>query len=191
VCDGTGIIDRSWWWRWSIGAARLHEIVASDDQRAFHDHPWHFISIGLAGSYTEERPRVVARTINGDVSFASRCGNPSNRTRTYRAPWVLRRRATDLHSLTLHDGPVWTLVVMGRKHRTWGFANPDGWTNWRDFDDDFPERVTGTAEQRLARLDPFSPEWIEVWRELNTSDLARLNEISDAATDVAEPRSSR
>lgn len=152
TCDGTGVITRGWWWRWSVGGARVHEILTSDDQRAFHDHPWDFMSIGLHGTYVEERPGFLV--VDGGTGQAVRCahvGNESNPRCTYRAPWLLRRAATDLHSLVLPAGPVWTLVVMGPKRRTWGFADPDGWVGWREFDERHPGRDAVVVDLEARR----------------------------------------
>lgn len=146
TCDGSGAIERGWWWKWPFGAVRVHEILASDDQRAFHDHPWPFLSIGLAGSYTEERPSTVRVDAAGVVQYASRCGFAGNDRRTLRAPWLLYRRATDLHSLTLRESPVWSLVVTAAKQRTWGFADTSGWVSWRDFDLMHPGRDAPVTE---------------------------------------------
>jgi hypothetical protein len=124
-----------WWWNWPFGAVRLHEIVSSDDQRAFHDHPWDFVAVGLRGSYVEEVPRRVTMGTDGlGRSYIAHCPKPgTGDRRRFHAPFVNRKRATDLHSLTVERGPVWTLFVSGRKQRTWGFAGPNGWTHYRDF----------------------------------------------------------
>lgn len=97
--------------RWKIlpestwrGGLRLHQIMRSDD-RMMHDHPWNFVSFGLNGTYVEETPRGVE---------------------VFEAPFVNRKKATDLHMLTVGD-PVWTVVVHGRKQRQWGFQTSTGW----------------------------------------------------------------
>lgn len=36
-------------------SVKLHKILASDVDRYLHDHPWHYLSLMLAGSYIEER----------------------------------------------------------------------------------------------------------------------------------------
>ncbi len=86
-------------------AMRFHHILASDPGRVMHDHPWDFVSVMLAGSYTEVTPR-------GEV--------------TYEAPCVITRKAEQLHRLEL-AGPVWTYVVCGPVRRRWGFMTAHGW----------------------------------------------------------------
>ena len=38
----------------------LHHFTTADVGEAFHDHPWHFTSIVLRGSYFEEEARIWA-----------------------------------------------------------------------------------------------------------------------------------
>ena len=47
---------RRWTLRTPIGMLRLHHILRGDDDREFHDHPFDFTSIILAGGYVEHRP---------------------------------------------------------------------------------------------------------------------------------------
>ena len=151
-----------WWWNdHGIGAVRLHKIVASDDSRAFHDHPWPFLALGLSGSYVEIVPApgsVVYGTDGlgnahiadcptphgGDWSNATSFGYSGVRHRRYRAPFVNVKRAEDLHVLEIEGGPVWTLFLTRPKQRSWGFAGPFGWLPWRQFDEQFPEREAWT-----------------------------------------------
>jgi hypothetical protein len=133
------------WWSWAnrwVGGIRLHEIVASDDSRAYHDHPWDFLSIGLRGSYVEETTAVVPGETLADVYAPAPGWGDRHR---FRAPFINRHRATDLH--VLHVGgnrPCWTLFITGPKIRSWGFAGPFGWLGWRDFDAQYPERDAWT-----------------------------------------------
>lgn len=123
-------------WRWQdhgVGAFRIHCTVASDDSRAFHDHPWDFLSIGVRGSYTEVRPAEVDRDADGTVFAASAPGHSRNTRHRFRAPFVNVKRATDLHLLVVERGPVWTLFWTRPKVRSWGFADPFGWHPWRTF----------------------------------------------------------
>lgn len=98
----------------------LHKIMRSDDDRAFHDHPWWNCSVVLSGGYWEITPDffMVWRG-SGSVVF---------------------RRATSLHRLALETPPgaseplaCWTLFFTGPRIREWGFACPQGWRHWRDF----------------------------------------------------------
>jgi hypothetical protein len=90
-------------------AIRFHHILASDPGTDLHDHPWDFVSVMLAGAYTEITPSGTVR---------------------YEAPCVITRKAEQLHRLVL-DGPAWTYVVCGPVRRHWGFATDHGWERWQ------------------------------------------------------------
>lgn len=147
LCDGVGHFARGWWWRRTIGAVRVHEILTSDDARAFHDHPWPSISIGVHGTYVEERPRWT----NAEHGTCAPVGDPTNFRARFRAPWITRRTSTALHALTLDDGPAWTIFITGRKERTWGFSDPNGWTPWRTFDAEHPGRDSAATSDTSSR----------------------------------------
>lgn len=79
----------------------LHHFVGDDWSLDLHDHPKRFISIGLSGQYIEETP-VGARR--------------------YRAPWVRTFPASHIHRLRMIDGgECWTLVIVLKPVRDWGF----------------------------------------------------------------------
>ena len=96
----TGIYLRRWtlefWW-FSI---RLHHWMHSDDSRAFHDHPWWFVTFVLKGGYTDVSPKGEERII---------------------APTICYRPAEHAHTVKVFPGGCWTLVVTGPKVRRWGF----------------------------------------------------------------------
>lgn len=92
----------------------LHKIIRPDHDRELHDHPWNFIPIILKGRYLEELP-------SGELAYRS-TGS------------VRLMRATDRHRIDTLDGdPVWTLCLVGRKKREWGFYTDDGWMWWGDY----------------------------------------------------------
>lgn len=95
-------------------AAYLHRFWAPDHDEDFHDHPWDFVSIVLAGGYVEERgwPLRVERRGRGSVAY---------------------RRAEDLHRIASVIVPTWTLVLCGRRRREWGFQTPHGWVQWEEY----------------------------------------------------------
>ena len=108
---------RRWWVipRNPFSNIYLHEIVRSDDDRAFHDHPWDNRSVLIFGSYIEHTPE-------GD--FVRRAGD------------VIDRPATALHWLEVARGQsAISLFITGPKLREWGFACPQGWVHWMDFTD--------------------------------------------------------
>lgn len=109
---------------------RLHGIMRSDDDRHLHDHPFDFVSLLLTGGYFETAP-LDGLTSNADTLRAMRFWPRFS---------VLRRRAEDLHALTL-DRPVWTLVYAGPKRREWGFETERGWVHNEHYLDEFPKRA--------------------------------------------------
>lgn len=95
----------------------VHNFQRSDDDRALHDHPWWFVSLMMWGSYTEVTDGARAR-------------------RTAPEPWrlffgdrpIVYRPATWRHRVELighgwspREIPCWTLIITGRRSRTWGF----------------------------------------------------------------------
>lgn len=94
----------------------LHKFIRSDYDRALHDHPWPFLSVVLTTGYTE----IHDQTIDGKpVAVFQKPGR------------VLLRPAEWRHRVVLGDRPAWTLVIVGRRARRWGFFLPAGWCWWR------------------------------------------------------------
>jgi hypothetical protein len=123
-CDSITLADETYMRRWYPGPGprlRYHEILRSDPDRDFHDHPWDFTSKLLTGAYLEVTPA-------GEQAFE--------------AGDVIIRRARDLHRLVVLDGPVWTMVRTGPVCRQWGFQTTDGWVYWRDY------RAVGSRSRR-------------------------------------------
>lgn len=90
--------------RWGIetqlGSIRVHHWLAPDDDRAFHDHPWWFLTFVFSGGYTDVGPR------GRDVVTA---------------PAVRYRPALHQHTVFPHAQGAWTLLITGPKARAWGF----------------------------------------------------------------------
>jgi hypothetical protein len=91
------------------GNVYLHEILRSDEDMCLHDHPWSFITIILRGGYREQLPRG---------KFWRRPGQ------------LLIRPAQTAHRVEV-DRPAWSLVIVSRKWRDWGFFTRDGWRAFR------------------------------------------------------------
>lgn len=89
-------------WRFEtpIGSLRVHHWLGPDDDRAFHDHPWPFITLVLKGGYEDRNPGGVDCLRAGSVRF-----RPA------------------LHRHTVVPGPhgAWTIMVTGKRTRSWGF----------------------------------------------------------------------
>ena len=78
--------------RWVLNlhlfSVRLHHFRRSDDARAFHDHPWFFVTLVLRGSYIDRSP-------SGDDLLR---------------PGSIRFRPA-LHRHTIVTDGVWTLTI--------------------------------------------------------------------------------
>jgi hypothetical protein len=75
--------------------------------------PRDFISIGLWGKYREVTPRG---------------------SRIFRAPWIRSFPATHIHRLEMiGGGDCWTLVIVLKAVRAWGFWTDAGWFPWRRY----------------------------------------------------------
>lgn len=83
-----------------FGSVRLHHWLGPDDDRAFHDHPWWFVTVVLRGGYADRGP-------DGDDVL--------------RAGSVRFRRAAHQHTVVPGDHGAWTLLVTGPRRRAWGF----------------------------------------------------------------------
>lgn len=106
---------------WGGRGLYLHHFVGDDWSRDLHDHPKRFISIGLCGRYVEEvmRPDSFSTATIESV---------------YRAPWIRTFPAEHIHRIRLIEGkPCWTLVVVLKTVRTWGFWHRGLWIPWRRY----------------------------------------------------------
>lgn len=89
-------------WRFEtpLGSVRVHHWLGPDDDRAFHDHPWWFVTLVIAGGYSDVNPGGCDLLHAGSVRF---------------------RRARHRHTVLPFPGGAWTLLVTGRPTRSWGF----------------------------------------------------------------------
>ncbi len=93
------------WILWFGFTVRLHCFLKGDDDRAYHDHPWWFVTFPLR-DYLEATPDSAER-----------------RVRRWRPHF---RRAKHRHIVRLADArPVWTLILTGPKCKEWGFWEQD------------------------------------------------------------------
>ncbi len=108
--EGSTYLTRWWLVLTPWGGIALHRMSAPDARVTLHDHPFSFVSIILRGGYTERR--LDPRTMLVDEHRHVR--------------WVNRMRVgIDAHSIRELDRPVvWTLLLVGRSPRTWGFLEP-------------------------------------------------------------------
>jgi hypothetical protein len=128
--SGTYEKKRSW-----LPSVRIHHILRSDDDRAFHDHPWPYLTVVLRGGYWEIRPTY-------DDS-----GLYMGNERVWHGPGsILWRPANSWHRLELPEGETaWTLFTTGRHQQTWGFMRkPDVKMPYKEY---LAEASTLTAVQ--------------------------------------------
>lgn len=107
----------------------LHNFVGNDEDEALHDHPRPSWSWLFKGQYREVTPAGA---------------------KVFRAAWLWQRPTTIprtaemLHRIELIDNkPAWTLFIMGRKVRDWGFECPNGWIGYKPFHDNIERTGKG------------------------------------------------
>ncbi len=97
------------WILWFGITLRIHKFHKGDDDRAYHDHPWWFITFPLV-PYLEQSP-----------------GKPLKRLRRFVPQY---RSAQHRHIVKLIEPkPVWTFIVTGPKSKEWGFWEQDQFTH--------------------------------------------------------------
>lgn len=132
--DGKVYLDR-WGFECKWAGVYLHRMEAPDPGLDLHDHPWSFLSIVLAGGYTEERADTrYAPTL---ARVAERMPAPGRRGFAVRRGALTARlmRLDECHRVVaLHAPRVWTLVLRGPRRRPWGFYMRDGWIDEPTYD---------------------------------------------------------
>lgn len=117
LTDGTGLVS----WRRPFTrllqhcgiAARVHEILRSDEGRHPHNHPWPYLTVILKGGYFEHTYR------DDGTEIGVKWHGPGS---------ILWRPANSWHRLVVPAGTMaTTLFITGKKAQTWGF-NVDGQT---------------------------------------------------------------
>lgn len=102
------VADEPYLGRWILYvlgfSVRLHKFYRGDDERAPHDHPWSFWTFPLCRGYEE----IVVR---GSVLMHE-----------WVRGWRLHYRPSSYRHIVVDPPkPFWTIVVTGRKDRSWGF----------------------------------------------------------------------
>lgn len=132
--DDSAYMDRFWLFRigpfrgaqYPLLAARVHHIQSSDDDRAFHDHPWPFLTIIFRGGYTEITPAEWPFDSERGHCTCAQVGGIGQYVRKvrYEAGTVLFRRARHWHMLHLDPGEsAVTLFFTLPKVQGWGFLH--------------------------------------------------------------------
>lgn len=118
----------------------LHIIWREDLDRLPHDHPWSFRSWVVRGGYIEEFWPDIRLMGHSEVRAFGQIGRIKGWVS--KPQWTHRFRPTEAHRITFVLPHTTTLVVVGRKFRTWGFY--DGGNNfieWTDYHKVAPQYV--------------------------------------------------
>lgn len=113
IGDGKGNV---FFWRHTVFKCRwfavyFHQFLRGDQDRCLHDHPWSFVSFIVWRGYWEEM---------ADGLHWRRPGS------------ILVRPAKTAHRVVVEPGTKpWSLVIVGRKSREWGFHESTGWVPWK------------------------------------------------------------
>lgn len=110
----------------------MHRFNRSDYTRALHDHPWPFVTLVLKGGYYE----VHDQTIDGKIAV---CWRAPGAVLVRPAEWRHRvelyktYRPTEIkpRDYFVKERTSWSLVIVGRRQRAWGFFLPTGWCWWK------------------------------------------------------------
>lgn len=100
-------------------AIYIHQILKSDEDLHFHDHPWHFASFILRGGYKEL------------ATFPPKWDKV--RTTYALEGSLVKHNAVDAHKLTLMTPEVWTLVFTSGRARVWGYQTENGWVDFKTY----------------------------------------------------------
>lgn len=125
--DGDGICFQPYMRRWTLFSffrlfkIYLHHFLDEDWTKDMHDHPKRFISIGLKGRYLEETPIAANMT----------------KMQVWSAPWIRTFPASHTHRIQMvqKGEECWTLVIVFRSVRSWGFWVNGLWIPWRQYVD--------------------------------------------------------
>jgi hypothetical protein len=115
----------------------VHLIYREDLDPVPHDHPWAFRSLVLRGGYVEEL-HTRPGSLDGPTHLVERIAG-----RLHRFPLHHAHRIVSVRPDTV------TLVVVGRKVRSWGFYDGAAFIDYRDALDIRPtEGVASTGKWR-------------------------------------------
>ena len=129
-CESRGDSDKPYLIRWTIiecNAFKLciHKFLRSDAD-VMHDHPWNFWTFIVRRGYIEETP---------SERYEDSCSSTGELKHKRIKPFsFLWRPATHRHRVILMDNkPAWTIVLMGKYVRQWGFWTTKGWQIWNKY----------------------------------------------------------
>ena len=123
--NGEAYLER--WIIWCGFTIRLHKFHKGDDDRAFHDHPWWFVTLPLQ-TYIEQIPDQPTRAVK--------------RFRPHFRP------ARHQHIVqVLEHKPVWTFIFTGSKSQEWGFWDGSTFVHHEQWLADRETCLDGSARQ--------------------------------------------
>ncbi|MCR8922685.1 hypothetical protein NO559_07880 [Dasania sp. GY-MA-18] len=156
------INDRPYLYRIYLGSVLscpiyLHHFVSGDGDRAVHDHPFHGLSLVLAGSYFE---RVLVRMDWPCMHTTTRFVQFFN--------WIPADKA---HQIIEPEPNTWTLFITGKHFKGWGFfeERSDGVTYTNRFGNmgQTPWWLTAPTYQELQQ----AQQQLQQPPELHTSEV--------------------
>lgn len=128
-------------YRWTIlkrkdWSVYIHHFVGDDWSNDLHDHPKRFISIGLWGWYLEHTPKFrVAWKMDGTGEMWGTRDCVFTETKKYHAPWFRTFPADHIHRIQTPSKNCWTLVIVLKATRPWGFWHEGKFIPWREYVD--------------------------------------------------------
>lgn len=111
----------------------LHQFRRPDDDRALHDHPWHWASLLLDGNYIEHT--IAAGGIQHATVYHAGALRAHGPKFAHRIELIPALTLDDLgRSAGMRYRPCTTLFFTGIRLRDWGFHCPQkGWVPWQLF----------------------------------------------------------
>ena len=100
-------------------AIYLHHLLQSDQDKHPHDHPRHFCSLILRGSYLEQSSHYPNFSTIHSNTFS-----PGN---------INWHDARDVHHIILNSSEVWTLFFVWGRRRTWGYRINKEWVDFQTY----------------------------------------------------------
>lgn len=134
--------------RWTLLRVRgrklmVHHFLPGSEDMSVHDHPSPFWTLVLRGGY-DDIELCPACKGKGHLEAAYRewacpvgCAHGEIVGDHMRAGMLRRRDARHAHRTRTLPSGAWTLVLMGRKERAWGFWNVGRWWPWADHEKAF------------------------------------------------------
>lgn len=142
--------------RWTVHAGArfkllIHHFLPEVEDPDVHDHPRGFVTIVLWGSYDDMVPCDNKGCSDGYLlggwmggtpqrpypDICPRCDRGKRVGEHMRAGMIRRRKAEHAHSTRTGRRGCWTVCIMGRETRPWGFWREGVWWSFRDYAERF------------------------------------------------------